>query len=72
MLPGFQAEGVIHNGVLIPSWLHLIMPPMRVAAQWTFDMQLLLLNIVCGYQSLLFDSDSEGIRGLDPVKTRID
>ena len=58
--------------LLIPSWLHFIMPPKHVAAQRTFGMPWFLLQIVCGHWRLLFDSDSVNIHGLEPVTTRID
>ena len=58
--------------ILIPSWLHFIMPPKHVAAQRTFCLQLFLLQIVCGHWLLPFDSDSGNMHGLEPVKTRID
>src|SRR5262245_24543997 len=58
--------------LLIPSWLHFIMPPKHVAAQRTFGMSWFLLQIVCGHWRLLFDSDSVNIHGLEPVTTRID
>ena len=58
--------------ILLPAWLHLIMPPMHVAAQQTFAMPWLCLKRVCGSQSVPFDSDSVDMRGLAPVKTRID
>ena len=58
--------------ILIPSWLHFIMPPKHVAAQRTFCMQWFLLQIVCGHWLVPFDSDAVNIHGLEPVKTRID
>ena len=58
--------------LLIPSWLPFIMPPKHAAAQRTFGMQLLLLQIVCGHWLVLCDSDSGNMHGLEPVKTRID
>ena len=56
--------------LLIPSWLHFIMPPKHVAAQRTFGMQWFLLQIVCGHWLLPFDSDSVNMHGLEPVKTK--
>ena len=58
--------------ILIPSWLHFIMSPKRVAAQRTFCIQLFLLQIVCGHWLVPCDLDSGNMHGLEPVTTRID
>src|SRR5262245_54952118 len=57
--------------ILIPSWLPFIMPLKHYAAQRTFCLQLLLLQIVCRHWFLPFDPDSVNMHGLEPVKTRI-
>src|SRR5262249_24593245 len=49
-----------------------IMPPKHAAAQRTFGMQWLLLQIVCGHWLVPCDSDSGNMHGLEPVQTRSD
>ena len=35
--------------ILLPSWVHFIIPPRHVAGQRTFCLQWFLLQIVCGH-----------------------
>jgi hypothetical protein len=56
--------------ILIPSWLHFIMPPKHVAAQRTFGLPWFLLQSVCGHWLVPCDADAVTMHGLEPVQDK--
>jgi hypothetical protein len=69
---GAQRGAFPPAGALDPLMVALYNAPKHAAAQRTFGLHLLLLQIVCGHWLVPCDADSGNMHGLEPVKTRSD